>query len=132
MNRRQGSAPHWPHWDLEILVRDRRQGSAPHWPHWDLDEAEDVVMKLPSFWGRCGRESTCLPSPFPVQNVVALGGHKFIVFIIALELNLGVPLCVNRLSDVLEIALLVDFQIGGSVTVAGAVGGGTQVGVPRS
>jgi hypothetical protein len=44
MNRRQGAASHWPHWDLQILVHDRRQGSASHWPHWDLDEAEDVAM----------------------------------------------------------------------------------------
>jgi hypothetical protein len=41
-----------------------------------------------------------------VQNVVALGYHKFIVLIFALELNLRVPIWGN-LPNVLEIGVLV-------------------------
>ena len=58
-----------------------------------------------------------------MQNVVALGGHKFIVLVIALELNLGIPLDIDGISEALEIALLASLQIDEGSAVADAVGG---------
>ena len=55
-----------------------------------------------------------------MQNVVALGDHKFIVLVIALELNLGIPLDIDGISEALEIALLARLQIDEGSAVAAA------------
>ena len=64
-----------------------------------------------------------------MQNVVALGDHKFIVLVIALELNLGIPLDIDGISAALEIALLASLQIGEGSDVAAAGRGGTWANV---
>ena len=55
-----------------------------------------------------------------MQNVIVLVAHKLIVLILALKLDLRIPLRVERLADVLENAILVNLKIDESSAVARA------------
>ena len=64
-----------------------------------------------------------------MQSVIVLAAHKLIVLIFALGLDLGIPLCVERFSNVFEIALLVSLDIGEGFAVAAARSGSTRADV---